>query len=79
MNQDIAELLDDLNRAINDALWSSEEILGLLTVLEEAIGDFRISVDLVLPGVDDPKPSNPAQPRLTGDDLRFLRTLKLKH
>jgi len=79
MNQDIAELLDDLNRAINDALWSSEEILGLLTVLEEAIGDFRISVDLLLPGVDGPKPSNTAQPRWTGDDLRFLRTLKLKH
>lgn len=77
MNEETSCLLEQLSRAIDDALWSSEEIITLMTALESQIGDFRISVDLLLPNSEALKViQNDAES--AGYDERFLRPVKIE-
>jgi hypothetical protein len=46
---DLSILLDNLSSAINDALYNSSDVLHALAAVEEMVGDFRISIDMLLP------------------------------
>lgn len=46
---DISLLLDNLSSAINEALYNSNDVLHALAAVEEVVGDFRISIDMLLP------------------------------
>ena len=47
--KDLADLLDDLSDAMNQALWDSGQVLDAAAALEQVLGEFRISIDLILP------------------------------
>jgi len=77
--KDLSDLLDDLRDAVNQTLWRSDRFLDAAAALEEAVGDFRISVDLLLPQEADPKSSaRPIAVDPTESDVEFLRSLKVK-
>ncbi|HTS46901.1 MAG TPA: hypothetical protein VMH05_03095 [Bryobacteraceae bacterium] len=77
--KDLSDLLDDLSDAINQALWRSGGFLDAAAALQEAAGDFRISVDVVLPQAADPHSSaRPVAVDPTESDVEFLRSLKVK-
>jgi len=77
--KDLSDLLDDLSDAINQALWRSDRFLDAAAALEEAVGDFRISVDLLLPQAAEQNASaRPLAADPTESDVEFLRSLKVK-
>ncbi len=77
--KDLSDLLDDLSEAINQALWHSDGVLDAAGALEDAVGDFRISVDVLLPQTADSKSSaRPPAVDPTESDVEFLRSLKVK-
>lgn len=77
--KDLSDLLDDLSDAINQALWRSDCFLDAAAALEEAAGDFRISVDVLLPQAADANSSaRPLAVDPAESDAEFLRSLKVK-
>ena len=45
----LPHLLNDLSEAINQALWRSNQVLDAASALEQQVGNFRISIDVLLP------------------------------
>jgi len=77
--KDPSDLLDDLSDAISQALSRSDRFLDAAAALEEAVGDFRISIDVLLPHVADPNSSaRPSAVDPTESDVEFLRSLKVR-
>lgn len=76
----LSPLFDQLREAIDDAFWGSDRVLDALEALEKTLGDFRISIDVILP---DRTEFKVAQPRLGTDDTarsdaQFLKLMKVK-
>ena len=46
---DIPTLLENLKKAISNALWNSDEVSDSIAMLADAAGEIHISVDVVLP------------------------------
>jgi len=79
MNRKLPPLLDELRQAINDAFWHSDRVIDAVEALGEALGDFRISIDLILPDGTGLPPG----PRQFGSgtakpDAQFHRSVKLR-
>jgi hypothetical protein len=78
--KELPELLDDLSDAINQALLRSGHVLDAAAALENAVGGFRICIDLILPQTTNP---NSSALRLasdpTGSDVEFLRLPRVKN
>ena len=77
--KDLSDLMNDLSEAINQALWRSGRFADAAAALQEALGDFRISIDVLLP--EESKPDSNAalganEP--TQSDVDFLRSLRVK-
>jgi hypothetical protein len=76
--KDLSGLLDQLNRTINDALWDSEPFLDAVAALEEAVGNFRISIDVLLAAPNGSPPgSEQPESEAAESDTEFLRSLKI--
>jgi len=77
--KELPELLDDLSDAINRALLRSDHVLDAAAALENAVGSFQISVDVILPQTTGPSSSAlPLASDHTGSDAEFLRSLRVK-
>ncbi len=77
--KELSELLDDLSDAINQALLRSGQVLDAAEALEDAVGGFRICIDVILHHATDPNSSPlPLASDTTGSDVEFLRSLKVK-
>jgi len=77
--KDLSDLLDDLSDAINQALWRSDGFLDASAALQEAAGDFRISIDVLLPQAAHANSSaRPVAVDPTESDVEFLRSLKVR-
>ena len=77
--KELPELLGDLSDAINQALLRSGHVLNAAAALENAVGGFQISVDVILPQTAGPGPSAlPLASDPTGSDAEFLRSLRVK-
>jgi hypothetical protein len=61
----LPDLFNDLSQAMNQALWRSKKVLDAAAALEQAVGNFRISIDVLLP----PAASGPG-----GSEPQFLRS-----
>jgi hypothetical protein len=87
MDKKLSDLLGELGKAINEAVWKSERIAAVLAALEEAGQDIDIEIDaaLVDGGVEGEAspiviegPSESDGPlSLNATDLQFLRTLRI--
>jgi len=77
--KELPELLDDLSDAINQALLRSGLVLDAAAALENAVGGFRICIDLILPQTTAPNSSAlPLASDPAGSDAEFLPWLKVK-
>jgi len=77
--KELPELLDDLSDAINQALLRSGLVLDAAAALENAVGGFRICIDLILPQTTAPNSTAlPLASDLAGSDREFLPWLKVK-
>jgi hypothetical protein len=87
MDQKLADLLGELGKAINEAVWKSERIAAALAALEEAGQDIDIEIDAALVDggvggevspmvIEGPSESNGLL-TLNATDIQFLRTLRI--
>jgi hypothetical protein len=77
MKENLLELLGELNNAIREALCNSQDVLTAVAAIEEASGNVRISIDVLLPGATDlERPSFPG--KNIEYDVQFLRSMKIE-
>jgi hypothetical protein len=87
MDKKLSDLLGELGKAINEAVWKSERIAAALAALEEAGQDIDIEIDAALvdgevggeasPIVIEGPSESDGLLTLNATDIQFLRALRI--